>query len=72
MEKEEKVLYSVRFPPKDAEMLERMSDTMGITKAELIRKSINLYKLVKDAENEGKDLVLENKDGTVKERVRIV
>lgn len=61
--------YTIRFPDNVEKTLDEITKFEGITKAELIRRSINFYAGVKiEALKKNKSLFFENADG-MKERI---
>ena len=61
--------YTIRFPENVEKTLNEIKEVEGITKAELIRRSINFYAGVKiEALKNNKKLFFESVDG-MKERI---
>ena len=71
VENEERKQYSIRFPQESVEALDEMAKEEGVTKAELIRRAINFYQVKLEAKKKDKRIILENKEGDVREWVMV-
>lgn len=66
----EKKNFTIRFTPESADELHKMSNEVGVSSAELVRRAITFYQVRMDAKRHNKRLSLESADG-VKEWVVI-
>jgi hypothetical protein len=57
-----KVRLSLDVSPQLNNLLERLSDELGVTKSEVLRKAVVLMKVAVDAHNQGKKLGIAERD----------
>ena len=71
--KNDVVRFNVYLPRKAFEALERLRKTSGKRSlAETIRSALSLYMVIQPELDEGKQLILEDKDGKDREKLKLI
>lgn len=63
--------FDIRMSPELAEQLETISTETGMTRAEVFRRAMALYKRAKDVERSNGHVLLREKDGTTREIIAL-
>lgn len=61
--------FDIRMSPELAEQLETISAETGMTRAEVFRRAVALYKRAKEVERRNGNVLLRDQDGTTREIV---
>jgi predicted DNA-binding protein len=61
--------FDIRMSPELAEQLEMITNETGMTRAEVFRRAVALYKRAKETERERGHVLLKDADGKVRELV---
>jgi hypothetical protein len=71
--KSDVVRFNVYLPREAFQALERLRELSGKRSlAETIRSALGLYLIVQEEMGEGKELILENRDGSQREKLRLI
>lgn len=65
----DKTRFDIRMSPELAEQLESISISAGLTRAEIFRRAVALYKRAKEVERNGGQVLLKDADGTMRELI---
>lgn len=63
--------YSVTLVPPAVEAIERLTESTGLSKTDVINRAVQVYAFIDERMREGSDVLLRNRDGET-ERVHIV
>jgi predicted transcriptional regulator len=63
--------FDIRMSPELAEQLNELADQNNMTRAEVFRRAIGLYKVAKEFMNDGGKILLESENGSLREIVGI-
>jgi metal-responsive CopG/Arc/MetJ family transcriptional regulator len=61
------VRFDIRMPADLAEDMQEIEDSTGMSRAEIFRRAIALYKRAKQTEKGKGNVILRNSDGTLRE-----
>jgi predicted DNA-binding protein len=65
----DKQRFDIRMSPELAQQLESISNETGLTRAEIFRRAVALYKRAKDVERSSGHVLLKEANGTMREIV---
>lgn len=66
---ERPVRFDVRLPQEVADDMQAIEDQTGMSRAEIFRRSVALYKRLKKAQRDEANVIVMEKDGSLKEIV---
>ena len=66
-EEKKRKVYTIRFPPGQQDVIEKLAEEFGVTKAEVIRQALKLYATLMMAQKKGKRIILEDEKTGEKE-----
>jgi predicted DNA-binding protein len=65
----DKTRFDIRMSPELAEQLDSISTSTGLTRAEIFRRAVALYKRAKEVERSDGHVLLKDADGTTRELI---